>query len=187
MAAHLADLLEGVALALGILIGVALFHKGHALLARRAGEEPLILALAPRHADALLSAACATEVLVVVLLILEPTLGLGALSALLVGYTIALRRLPRDADCRCFGAALKVRSRKAAIARNLALLAVATSCAIALAVIEHHERTPVSQAGLGGIALFGAIVAAFELLNRVAVKWRSPQASVITGSTVATK
>jgi len=115
-----------VVLAMSALFLAAVVHKLRALLHGRSAAQPLIAVDAGRvrHAEQLVGAVAAIELAVVALLLVLPTAGLLAASALLLAYVNLLRRLPPDASCQCLGTALGG-SARSAVRRNLVLAAVA--------------------------------------------------------------
>jgi hypothetical protein len=155
---------NGIAWALAALFLVAASHKAR-MLARRGPINELLIAtsrLGRRAPKAVLAGAMLVELAIATVLIAEPAVGLIAAALLLLAYAAALRGVPAETRCNCFGAGSQTRARFAA-KRNLAFCAAALGAAVAA---DSDGKLVVSH-GIGVAAVFLSLVAAMEALQRL--------------------
>jgi hypothetical protein len=156
------DIAVGVAWALAILFAFALVHKMRVLRAGSAAEEPVVAAHASSRPAAALAVAGLLEAATIAALVAVPAAGLVAAAVLVALYALALRAVPPDAPCHCFGASSSTRS-GAAIHRNVALAALAAAAAgLSLA---GGDGEPARAFGVALVVL--AAIAALEAVERL--------------------
>jgi hypothetical protein len=149
----------------GLLL-IAIAHKTRVLAERRESAEPLVASAGwtRNHARGLVACAIAVETVAALLLVVAPLPGFLALAAVTACYAIALRSLPADNGCRCFGSVLEMHSRAGAIRRNVAIATVAVLAAAGYASGELAQTTR-WDATVGVALLACAGIAAHETLK----------------------
>lgn len=162
-------MIGGFALAGAAGLVTAGVHKWLVLARGEAARLPIInstpvLRRWPRAAVAMGAAA---ELLLAGTLVAAPAAGLVAGAALLVGYATLLARLPSDADCGCFGRAVRIPAGVAA--RRNAVLATAAAASGGVVLMNAIEPPEASQATVGCAAVLFALMSA----RLVAGRWAS--------------
>jgi hypothetical protein len=160
--------LQGLALLIAALFLLAALHKVRMLRAGRALFDPLISVSAWRRRNATLALALAAsaELLVAASLVCYPPVGFCATCLIVAVYTGALRRLPADEPCNCFGEALRSHDRSTAIQRNLVLIAVSLA-AFAGYLGADVDVSALSPTSAGLALVLGSILGAAEAVRRL--------------------
>jgi hypothetical protein len=162
------EVARGVALALAALFMLAVVHKVDVLRSGDAAREPLVrdTALLRRHARLAVGAALAAELGAATLLVLAPAYGYGVALVLVTVYAARLRRLPADQRCNCFGSVMHADRRSSAIARNVAIGAVAV-LAVAGYATGGLDTAPLSDGTLGTALVVAAAIAGLDAAARL--------------------
>lgn len=154
---------RGAAIVLAALFALAAAHKIDVVRTGGAAGDPLISSsgVLRRHPVLALGTAIVSELLASTLLVVAPALGYAVALALVSTYTVALRRLPANEPCRCFGSVLLVDRKSTAVIRNIAIVAVAALALAGYATGVLHSSAPMDRAW--GIAVvLGAALAGAE-------------------------
>jgi hypothetical protein len=160
--------LRSISFVFAAMLLLATVHKARSAGAGTATAEPLmrLTEWRRRHATSLLLAAALIEALVCVALLIRPTIGFAALTALALFYAVNLRRLSPNDGCNCFGSAFKSPSRRAAIARNAGIAAI-SAAGVALYATTALPVAPDSQATVGVALVVMAAALSVDLLRYV--------------------
>lgn len=163
----LGDVIRAGSLCIAALFLLAIAHKAQALAGGTQFTTPLIhrIAVLRSYPRAALSAAAATELVLVVLVLIVPAVGLGAMAVLLVGYATALRAIDLDESCACFGEFFEAAGRSGAVLRN-ALLAAFAGTGSALALAGAVTISAPSDHNVGAALVVSAVLLALDALRR---------------------
>ncbi len=154
-------LVSGARWMLMLTFALSFAEKVSTLATRSSAWHPVLLANPGlrRHASAGMTAAAVADASVVTVLALSPVIG-GVAAICLIGvYTLAARsvHMSREDSCRCLWGPLDTHTRTSLLARNLVLLAAASSVAIWPVELE-LAALPVAIAQFGVLALILAAV-----------------------------
>lgn len=158
---------RGVSLALAFGFLLSLAHKFRIVFGEAPASEPVTRAIGLRGRAVVVAllASVIVEIGLAGALVMSPTVGFAATTAVLLVYTVAVRRLDARGSCHCFGAGSHS-TRRQAVVRNLCLASV-SAVGATLYGFQALVVAPASQASVGVALIFVLASSSFVIVRRL--------------------